>query len=474
MTLDPLTAPSPPETCRIDAWDGERSPTGRRAGTAPGWIRQAIQRVTRWQVPGAPAEPTDVTDVRVGWGLVLPDRPDLDSTDRWTAHDAEEPFRRLLEHRRPAAKVLRYRPDYGPLALFDADDRGPVPLSGAPEGCAPGALPRYLLLAGGPDTLPWFLQYTLNANRYTGRLHLSGPALDRYVTRVVDGWAGSATRYQTPVVWATNHGEADMSRWMRDLIAEPVYRKLAADPDMAAGARFLDGQTGGAVASATGLVDTLAANRPQLIVTTSHGMTGPIAEPDAMTRDLGLPVDQVHGVVTPQLLLDGWQPDGAIWYAHACCSAGSDAASSYAGLLDPTSDVDVLLRAIADLGNLVAPLPTALLGAERPARAFIGHVEPTFDWSIRFPWSGAALTASIHTALYDSICRGEPVGHALANIWRPIGALSQAQLAALKIYNEQPANAQLGLNAALYCRLSERDRAGTVLLGDPAVAMPLP
>jgi hypothetical protein len=65
-----------------------------------------------------------------------------------------------------------------------------------------------------------------------------------------------------------------------------------------------------------------------------------------------------------------------VWNAHACCSPGSDSPSNYAGLLDPESDVDAVLAAVAGLGSTVAPRPTALLGAEKPLRAFIGHVEP--------------------------------------------------------------------------------------------------
>jgi len=67
-----------------------------------------------------------------------------------------------------------------------------------------------------------------------------------------------------------------------------------------------------------------------------------------------------------------WQPNGAIWYAHACCSAGSDGASSYAGLLEADSTLDKTLQAVATLGSLTAPLPKRLLGAKQPLRAFVG------------------------------------------------------------------------------------------------------
>ena len=98
--------------------------------------------------PGTEADPKDFRHPEVGWGLVLPFRSDLDAGALARAEDAEPPFRRLLADRGPGAKVLRYRADYGVLALFEADGTI-VPLAGARDGAEHGAVPDYLLLAGG-------------------------------------------------------------------------------------------------------------------------------------------------------------------------------------------------------------------------------------------------------------------------------------------------------------------------------------
>ena len=73
-----------------------------------------------------------------------------------------------------------------------------------------------------------------------------------------------------------------------------------------------------------------------------------------------------------------------------------------------------MLLAVAGLGAQVAPLPRALLGAKRPLRAFVGHVEPTFDWTIRNPESKQALTDTIIQALYNHLYQEErePLGFA--------------------------------------------------------------
>lgn len=193
------------------------------------------------------------------------------------------------------------------------------------------------------------------------------------------------------------------------------------------------------LASAAQLIDALAdaARPPIFVMTASHGMTGPLDDLAKMTAALGLLVDQ-HGVpLDPVALLAKWQPDGAIWYAHACCSAGSDDATQYGDLVGdgPVKDV---LPGVAMLGASVAPLPTALPGAERPLRAFVRHVEPTFDWTLRHLESKEPLTHALHSALYNGMHRTRPN--------------RRARAAALRT--------QLG------------DRQACVILGDPTVALP--
>jgi hypothetical protein len=470
VPLDIFESDGFPETLTSNAWDGAEVAQGTLGRRARAWaLGTSITEVRRWLRP-EPADPRDFTDPRVGWGIILPDDPAVPVEARGGADDAPEPIRALVASR-PNAKVLRWSPPLGTLAVADYAAGGNIPLSGAPEGTEPRALPRYLLLYGGPDVLPWGLQYTLNAGRFVGRLHLTGEPLANYISALLGGWPASAVRYDQPVVWAADFGGADMSALMRSAIAATVAQKLKSDSEMS-GCVFLDGGSGPATAVA--LRDTLASARPALVVTTSHGMTGPTSDSEAMRRDLGLLVDQVRGLVAPNDLLAAWRPDGAIWYAHACCSAGTDRPSAYSSLLEPDSGLPELLDALAGIGPAVAPLPTALLGAPHPLRAFIGHVEPTFDWTIRLPWTRQYLTGSTQAALYDGLCSGEPVGYALRRVWAHVGELEKALREATRLVNRGRATAGQGLTAALYCQLAAQDRGGIVVLGDPVVAMSLP
>ena len=115
---------------------------------------------------------------------------------------------------------------------------------------------------------------------------------------LIGEWTGTRTQVTHTVVWAVDHGSQDITSLMRRLIAIPVQRDLAADNEIGANAVYLDGTRGEATAPA--LCGALAEHRPGLVVTTSHGKTGPLADPAAMLRDLGLPVDVGFGLVTPE------------------------------------------------------------------------------------------------------------------------------------------------------------------------------
>lgn len=210
------------------------------------------------------------------------------------------------------------------------------------------------------------------------------------------------------------------------------------------------------------------------MATTSHGMTGPLGpgHEQELAANLGLLVDGLQATLDVADLLGRWQPDGAIWYAHACCSAGT---STRTGLLDLFADdsrVARTLRGVGAVGPAVAPLPTAVLGAGRPARAFVGHVEPTFDWTLSSPFTGQPLTDSIVTAVYDRLCLGTPVGLAFDGPYRHIGELAEAHENAVTVFNQNLSPGSV--TAAVYTRLAWLDRRSTVILGDPTVAIPVP
>lgn len=454
-------------TVEANAFTGEGPATGAFADTYGRWTVGAVDLGVRHLVPSA-ADPADWTHPRVGWGVILPERGGLDPAALATADDAPEPIRALVQQR--GGKVLRYRggTSLAQWVLRDYGSEGDLFTAASPQGMGPKELPAYLLIAASPAEVPWQVQYSLNPVRHVGRLDLDDEGLAHYVAALQSGWADSTAQYAAPLVWSVDHGGGDITSLMREVIGASLATELAADSDMAS-ARFIDGAEEDA--SGAALVAALAELRPLLVVTTSHGKTGPLSDPRAMQRDLGMLVDSSQQVVEPGHLVTAWEPDGAVWFAQACCSAGADEPSAYEGLFASTGQVGRVLTEVARLGAQTAPTPRALLGAAKPLRAFIGQVEPTFNWTMEFPATRQDLTASLRRSVYEGICGGRPVGMALESYYAPIGALLVNHGRQMKDFDARASGA---LDLATYSKATAYDRASTVLLGDPTVAIPLP
>lgn len=454
----------------IDAYTGDAAATGRFAADHRAWAL-AMQKYGEPTLRPDPPDPANWRDRRVGWGLILPETPGH-TADPASAADAPASIQALVAERH--GKVLRYRAGaaFADWTLRDYAGGGDLLTAASPVGVGPQQLPKYLLIYATPVDVPWHVQFALNPVRYVGRLDLEGDALNNYVTALMDEWPAAAAAYSSPVVWAVDHGGGDITTLMRDSVAAPIFAELSADNEMAH-ATFIDGSR--QAATITALRDALTANRPALIITSSHGMTGPLTNIGAMRSSLGLPVDQAHDVMSPDDLLAHWQPDGAIWFAQACCSAGADNPSAYAGLFEPGTLLDETLTAIAKVGAMTSPLPRALLGAPKPLRAFIGHVEPTFDWTLSFPPNRQVLTSDLVRAIYTRLCNGQPAGMAMSTYYPAIAALLQDYVTARTNYRTAVGPASKpALDILVYSRVTSHDRASTVILGDPTAAIPLP
>jgi hypothetical protein len=256
---------------------------------------------------------------------------------------------------------------------------------------------------------------------------------------------------------------------MRNVIAAPVVERMRADSELTS-LCFLDGDK--REAAADRLIGELEKRRPALVVTTSHGETGPLRTPAAMAESIGLPLDDEARQVTTKNLLEKWAPGGAIWYAHACCSAGSDETTSFDNLFAPKTTPDRLVRAVAKLGSLVAPLPVQLLTHEQPVRAFVGHVEPSFNYSLIHPDKGIPITHALIEALYDRLYRRRPetVGMAFRACFDQIGEMYGTYNASYREYNRGKDVEMTPM--MIWSLLAAADLRTTVILGDPAVTLP--
>lgn len=464
-----------PDRLCANLFDGVHLNVGGALAAKPvGWLtRTATRAIGRKMKPSAPADLADWTHPDVGWSLVLPMPPGQVAVDSnnpaalaalATADDQPPAIRRLWEARgkpplfryeqRPGSRTLLWKPAVGaPVSLLQAD-RG---LDGA-------KVPFYLLIVGGPDRVDWEFQMQLNEIRAVGRLALEGVELERYVDALIANWDHAGTTPRKPVVWSVDHGPADITCLMRKSIAEPLVEKFAGDNDLKEHL-YVDGSK---VPATRDLLKQALTRKPSVVVTTSHGQAGPAADPAAIRQKLGWLVDANSVAMDPATITADWDPDGVIWYAHACCGAGATTPSHFAPLFESGSDLRTSLEAVAGIGPAIAPFPQALLGAAKPARAFIGHVEPTFDWTLRHVENRQYLTGNLVSALYTELFRSQPVGLALRRFFAGLdGALGSVESLTDDYNLGRDVRDQL-----LFVQLMARDIRSLVILGDPTVRIP--
>jgi hypothetical protein len=466
-----------PTEVRVNGWTGAAAPSQTLPERTPWGQKQNLAARTQWLAPAAPADPRDWQHPDVGWGLVLPDDDSLGAVAKAKADDA--PLLRPLLDKRPGAPVLRWRPElqqsylrryYEDGSAQDLSAQAPSP------GISRGRIPQYLLIVASPRKIPWAVQYALNMSTFVGRLDCADDkglendqGLKNYVSALVNDWQGQTTQPRAPVVWRVDHGEPDITWLMARSVAGKLWEKFEGDKDNDFTGRTLlkDGE-----ATGDNLAAALAGKSPSLIVTTSHGMTGPLDNTALLKSQLGAPVDVQHRALS-LAQLGAWKPSGAIWYAHACCSAGSDQQSRYKGLLPDDGAVGSMLNGVAaGAGAMVAPLAQALLGAEQPLRAFVGHVEPTFDWTLRDPINKQVLTSVLTDALYTQLYQQDkrtPIGFAMKEVYKQAGSFYGAWQTAV---HDIDRNVPGMRDWALYRQLVAMDRQTLVILGDPTVAVP--
>jgi hypothetical protein len=454
-----------PSTLQVNAW---AEPVGNRAdvsGAATSNLLATGLALPDVSLAPKPIDPRNWRDDRVGWGVLLPDDPALGSGDKAKGADAPNVLQELIAERKGV--VLRYSANapLGTITRYYEDGTAQnIMFASQAFGTGVGKVPRYILIYADPDAIPWSFQFELQNSCFVGRLDLQSIELERYIEALRSNWSGSKAKTSHTLVWATDHNFSDITHVMRNAVAAPLHEAFAADGELSA--RFIDGMK--TQATAAGLIEALVDHHPIFIATTSHGRTGPLDNVGQMSSDLGLPVDMDHQLIRPDVLTGAWDTGGAIWYAHACCSAGSSSATAFNGLVAGGSDVERILTGVAACGNTIAPLPRALLGGSQPLRAFVGHVEPTFDWSVRHNRTGQFLTTPLLTSFYQQLFLGDPIGLAMDACRRMSSGLLHAQFG---LDRTELAQGTSRAGDILAMKLLAADWRAFVLLGDPTCSI---
>ena len=237
--------------------------------------------------------------------------------------------------------------------------------------------PRYVLIVGGPDQVPFGLQSLLDTVANVGRIDL--PTVDQlacYVAKLLRlELAADPVVSREAVVFAPDGGPNDPTHFSRQYMAEPIADLMANDFKLSTTKILGDQATKGALVISTERQETRAGLHG---VSRTWSRQRAIRRSDPLQRLDMLPVPgRAHarrpvrrGDVPPD---DKPFLEGAVFFQFACYGYGTPAVSEYAHWLDQpgkeTRNAD---------HDFVAALPKRLLAHPKGPIAFIGHLDTAF------------------------------------------------------------------------------------------------
>ncbi|MFT3770613.1 MAG: hypothetical protein QM820_34745 [Minicystis sp.] len=423
-------------------------------------------------VPMSPPEPAPPL-----WGVIVPEGP---AGDRLLALAD-----RLIKHRearqgRPAP-VYRVPRASGPMSLSEALAwRTTHYDTGADLGAERAELQ---LILGDLDQVPLAIQKVQSIDGYVGRLFFADEkGYDAYIDKVLRA-EGAPRRGPGRVVLHTAHdGSRALDLGLEGLTApgEALLRAGVAGGEIQA--REILSY---AVPSEPGkdvLLQRVSAPDPGVLFTMSHGLGLPIdgwRSPAAQRGGQGaMQFGITDSLIGDEIRTGTFMPSG-LWFCFACFSAGTPDASVYAPWLERLTargrTPPDLGRALAMEAPFVADLPQKALCNPDGPLAFVGHVDLAWTHSFRDDDDPQQRRAGRFMRVLTSALAGDPVGVAFQKLTQFV---LEADAALTYFYARDVAPVPAALDAATERQrallwMRRQDLGGFILLGDPAVELPV-
>jgi hypothetical protein len=407
------------------------------------------------------------------WALVAPHGP---AGDRLL--EAVEPLRRKRQADQGGAEIRVYRVESTMDGVGSERWMRTVFRRSASRD---RELPRYLLILGDLDQVSLELQQALAADAFVGRLAFRREEdYLAYVEKVLR-WervppaaqAGRALFFSAEAA-PPGDGEA---------LIEPALsacREAAEMGDFAA--RELSRLEGGPER----LLDQAAVVGPDVLFTLSHGVGAPRGgwgSPAQRRAHQGaLELARGRRLTSEQVAGRPFLP-GGLWFCFACFSAGTPSRSAYVPWLQVlrrhglfAEEPEAVLVSLPRPGEppFVAALPQAALANPQGPLAFIGHAD--LAWSFSYQDLGGQSHAARFAGVVIDLLRGRRAGVGHHGLMRFAGEVStglrilEEEDAAAAAANRRPRTTPLR-RGALW--MTWQDLRAFVLLGDPAVRLPL-
>lgn len=350
--------------------------------------------------------------------------------------------------------------------------------------------PAYLLLLGDFDHVSLELQQVLGTGGFAGRLAFSSDVgYEAYVDKVLR-WSRSPSpaRRARTVHFTAHDGTAATTVGYQSLMA-PSLRSLRRRQEE--GSLFAEppAELGEPTAwSVQQLLAQVASPQPSVLFTMSHGLGTPrrgwssVAEQRARQGAMSLGAE--GRLEAPDLATTPFLP-GGLWFFLACFGAGTPARSAYYPWLarlreagEYSGRLERLLAALPREGErpFVAALPQAALANPQGPLAVMGHVDLAWTYSFQDMGRAARDRPSRFLGLLSSLVEGSRAGVGLSALLR---SFNVANTELTTLYDQEEFARRAGRDSSVdpvelaHLWMLRHDLAGYILLGDPAVRLPL-
>lgn len=347
--------------------------------------------------------------------------------------------------------------------------------------------PRYLLVLGGADEISFEFQQYLAVDRFVGRLAFPREEdFEVYVDKVLRAELGGPRAERARTLFYTAHDGTVATSHGYDLLICPSLRDCQQSRQRgsfpASEVRELGSPED---SSAAQLLASAAEPTPAVLLTLSHGDAGPeggwSSPAEQRQRQGALVLDRSQVLMADDVARRPFLP-GGVWIYFACFGAGTPERSLYTPWLQRLKDMgaggqklkSVLASAPLDARPFVAALPQAALANPEGPLAVIGHVD--LAWSYAYHDLDGHNHAARFANMLRDLVKHRRAGVGLHSLTSAIASVD----ARLAMLYQQDAEALLGggeppreaLDRA-HLWMTRYDLAAYVLLGDPAVRLPL-